>query len=382
MSPKSLPSLFAVLLLAACGKADPGKTGAGGPGGPGGGGDRPQAVTVAPVRSAPFSDALQALGTVRARESVTVTAKVSEVVQRVHFDSGQRVAAGAPLVTLSGAAQQAELAEAQAAVDEAERLYARQSELAGRQLIARADLDSQRATRDAARARAAQVRAQLADRVVRAPFAGVLGIRQVSPGALVTPGTPIATLDALDEVFVDFPVPETLLAQLDAGQRLTATSATYPGTTFGGRVETVDARVDAGTRAVTVRGRFPNPDGRLRAGMLLQVRLLQAERQAILVPEIAVVQVGRDSFVYRVAEGNTVERADVRVGVRRDGLAEITQGLKPGERIVVDGTGKLRPGAKIEPSPATPAASAAGAPVAPPERTPASGAPAATPRAG
>lgn len=343
----------ALILAVACSKAGPehpgGRGPGGGPGGPGGPrGDRPVAVTVATVSTAPFSDALQALGTVRARESVTVTAKVSEVVQRVHFDSGQRVAAGAPLVTLSGQAQQAALAEAQAAANEAEQLLARQQELVGRQLIARATLDTQRATRDAARARVAQVRAQLADRVVRAPFAGVLGIRQVSPGALVTPGTPIATLDALDEVYVDFPVPEAQLARLDPGQRLTAASTTYPGTTFSGRVQTVDARVDAGTRAVTVRGRFPNPDGRLRPGMLLQVLLLEAERPAIRVPELAVVQVGQESFVYRVAAGDTVERAHVRVGVRRDGLAEIVEGLKAGDRIVVDGTGKLRPGAKIE----------------------------------
>lgn len=353
----------ALVLAVACSNAAPESKGGRGPrGGPGGaGGDRPVAVTIATVRSAPFSDALQALGTVRARESVTVTAKVSEVVQRVHFDSGQRVAAGAPLVTLSGQAQQASLAEAQAAANEAERLLGRQQELVERQLIARATLDSQRATRDAARARVAQVRAQLADRVVRAPFAGVLGIRQVSPGALVTPGTPIATLDALDEVYVDFPVPEAMLARLAPGQRLTAASATYPGTTFGGTVQTVENRVDPTTRAVTVRGRFPNPDGRLRPGMLLQVLLLQAERPAIRVPEIAVVQVGQDSFVYRVGAGDTVERADVRVGVRRDGLAEIVEGLKAGDRIVVDGTGKLRPGARIEAASATERAGGAGA---------------------
>ena len=346
----------AVLMLAACSKAAPDQKQGGGPRGPGGpgGGDRPVAVTTQVVQPRSFNDAVQALGTVRARESVTVTAKVSEIVQRVHFQSGDVVGAGAPLITLGGQAQQAQLVEAQATAREAEQLFARQSELVGRQLIARSAVDTQRATRDAARARVAEVRASLDDRVVRAPFAGVLGLRQVSPGALVTPGTAIATLDDIARVYVDFPVPESMLADLGDGQRLNATSTAYAGRLFDGEVETVDSRVDADTRALTVRGVFNNPDRALRPGMLMQVRMLQAARTALLVPEIALVQVGRDTFVYRVAQDNAVERADVRVGVRRDGMAEILVGVKAGDRIVIDGTGKLRPGAKIESTPYTP----------------------------
>ena len=358
-----------VLLLGACTRAVPeqsrgGSRGPGGPGGPGGG-DRPVAVTTQVLQPRSFNDAVQALGTVRARESVTVTAKVSEIVQRVHFQSGDVVRAGAPLITLGGQAQQADLAEAEANAREADRQFARQSELAAQQLIARSALDTQRAARDAARARVARVRATLDDRVVRAPFAGVLGLRQVSPGALVTPGTAIATLDDVARVYVDFPVPESMLAELGDGQRLNATSSAYAGRLFDGVVETVDARVDAGTRAVTVRGAFNNPDRALRPGMLMQVRMLQAARSALLVPEIAVVQVGRESFVYRVVEGNAVERADVRVGVRRDGMAEIIDGVKAGDRLVIDGTGKLRPGAKIEPKPSPPSMAPSMAPTRP-----------------
>ena len=180
--------------LAACGD---GEKPAGGPGGAGQGGDRPTPVTTIRIQPETFTDSVTAIGTVKARESVTVTAKVSEIVQTVHFDSGQQVRAGDPLITLSDRQQQASLAEAQAAADEAERLYRRQNELAQQQLIARAQLDNQRAARDAAKARVAQIRAQLADRVIRAPFSGVLGLRQVSPGALVTPGVAIATLDDL-----------------------------------------------------------------------------------------------------------------------------------------------------------------------------------------
>lgn len=337
------------LAIAGCGGAEAPQGGGRGPGGPGGpgGGDRPVAVSTQVVRLVPFSDTLQALGTVRARESVTVTASVSEKVQAVHFDSGDSVRAGAPLVTLSGQAEQAALTEAAAAANEAERLYRRQSELATQQLIARSQLDAQRATRDAARARVSQVRAQLADRVVRAPFAGVLGLRQVSPGSLVSPGTVITTLDDISRVHVDFPVPETQLAQVGPGQGIDGVAAAYPGRTFEGRVETIDARIDPATRAVTVRGAFANTDRALKPGMLLQVRVRRPERQALLVPEIAVVQAGSESYVYRVGAGGTAERADVKLGARNAGQVEVVEGLKPGERIVVDGTGKLRPGQKI-----------------------------------
>ncbi|MFC0677027.1 efflux RND transporter periplasmic adaptor subunit [Lysobacter korlensis] len=365
-SPRSVgafPHAAAVLmlvLLAACTGGDDAAPGRGGGGGARGGGgeDRPVPVTTAQVQPRAFSDTVQALGTVQARESVTLTAKVSETVERVHFDSGEVVKAGAPLITLSGQAQQASLREAQATAEEAERLFQRQNELAGQQLIARSQLDAQRATRDAARARVAQIRAQLGDRTIRAPFAGVLGLRQVSPGTLVTPGTVIATLDDTARVHVDFPVPETQLAQVAPGQALTATSAAYPGRRFDGTVATVDSRIDAGTRAVTVRGDFPNPERLLRPGMLMEVTLSQAERRALLVPEIAVVQVGSDSFVYRVKPDGSVERADVRTGARREGQVEITSGLAAGDRIVVDGTGKLRPGAKISEAGQRPAAGA------------------------
>jgi len=342
-------ALAMVLGMAGCGDAEPEREGA-----------SAEIVTAQAVRMQPWSDTVRALGTVRARESVTVTAKVSETVEDVHFDSGDVVKAGEPLVTLSGRQQRAALAEAQAAANEAERLYGRQADLAEQQLIARATLDTQRATRDAANARVAQIRAQLGDRVIRAPFAGVLGLRQVSPGSLVTPGTAVATLDDTARVYVDFPVPETALAYLAEGQQLTATSAAYPGREFTGTVATVDSRVDPATRAVTVRGDFANADRALRPGMLMQVTLIRPEREALLVPEIAVVQVGNTSFVYRTRDDDTVERVNVEIGARRGGLAEVLSGLEPGDRIVVDGTDKLRPGAKIRVAPDKTAGAPAG----------------------
>ncbi len=327
-------------LLAACGKdkaASRANEGAA----------RPIPVTTVVVQPSAWSDTLQAIGTAKARESVTLTSKVSEVVQAVHFESGDEVRAGAPLITLRGDSQQAALVAAQATYAEADRLYQRQSELADQPLIARSALDTQRSVRDAALARVRQMRSDIGDRNVRAPFAGVLGIRQVSPGALITPTTVIATLDDLSRMYVDFPVPEAQLAYLAKGQNLSARSNSWPGRDFEGVVSTIDARIDAATRAVIVRGDFPNPDRALRPGMLMEVRLTRPERQALVVPEIALVQVGRDSFVYRVKADHSVEQAKVEVGGRSAGKAEVTRGLQAGDRIVVDGTGKLRVGSKI-----------------------------------
>lgn len=342
-------ALSAALLIAGCGGDAPssggGPGGRGGPGGPGG--DRPIPVTTVRLQPETFSERIAAIGTVKARESITVTAKVSELVEQVHFDSGDEVRAGAPLITLSDRQQRAALTEAQAAADEAERLYRRQSELAQQQLIARSQLDSQRATRDAANARVGQIRAQLADRVIRAPFSGLLGLRQVSPGALITPGTAIATLDDISAVFVDFPLPEAQLSVVAPGRPIGGRAAAYPGRDFAGTVETIDARVDPATRAATVRARVPNPERLLRPGMLINVELPSAERRTLLVPEIAVVQVGRESYLYRVGADDSVEQIEVTVGARGGGKAEILAGAAAGDRIVVDGTGKLRPGAKI-----------------------------------
>ena len=313
-------------------------------------------VTTTVVQPAAWNDTVQALGTAHARESVTLTAKVSEIVDQVHFQSGERVKAGQPLVTLRVDAQQAALGEAEATLAEAEEQYQRLEGLAEQKLVARATLDAQRAQREVAAARVRQMRSDLRDRQLRAPFAGVLGIRQVSPGALLTPNATIATLDDISRMYVDFQVPETALAAMQPGARVSATAAAWPGREFEGEVETVEARVDPATRAVTVRAAFDNDEDLLRPGMLLDVHLFRPERQALVVPEIAVVQVGRDSFVYRVDAEGKVSQAPVRAGVRRAGMAEIVEGLQPGDRIVVDGTGKLRPGMTVAEAPPRPAA--------------------------
>jgi membrane fusion protein (multidrug efflux system) len=197
------------------------------------------------------------------------------------------------------------------------------------------------------------VRAQLSDRVITAPFDGILGLRRVSPGSLVTPGTEIATLDDISVIKLDFSVPERYLAVLERGQDVVAHSETYPNRDFAGVVASVDSRVDPVTRSVTVRAEIPNPDRLLRPGMLLAVRLLQAPRQAIVVPEIAVIQVGTESFVYRVGDDRTASRVEVELGARRRGEVEIVSGLSAGDTIVTEGAVKLRDGSRVTGAPAT-----------------------------
>jgi membrane fusion protein (multidrug efflux system) len=338
-------SLATGLLLAACSHNDAGKD------------QKAAAATVTTVVIKPrmWSDTIDAIGTAHANESVAVTAKVSETVQRVEFESGDLVRAGQVLVTLSNQSDVAGLDEAAASYRDAEQLFERQQALAARQLIAASAMDTQRAARDAAKARMDQVRASLSDRVIAAPFDGVLGLRQVSPGSLVTPGTVIATLDDVSVIKLDFSIPERFLTALAKGQPLVARSDAYPGEAFEGAIASLDSRVDPVTRAITAQARIANPDRKLRPGMLLEVSIRQPSRQTLQVPEIALQQVGQQAFVFRVAADDSVELVPVTVGARQPGQVEILDGLKAGDRVVVEGTVKLHPGSKITEASVAPA---------------------------
>lgn len=333
-----LALLFIAASLAGCGGAKQQQ--------PAGGG-APVTVRTVVLATAEWQDRVQALGTAKANESVTITAKVSETVQKVNFDSGDFVEAGQVLVDLTGQVQLAGLEEARAAYKEAEQQLKRAEELAAKHLIPGSQLDTQRATRDAARARMDQVRAQLSDRVITAPFDGLLGLRQISQGSLVTPGSAIATLDDVSVIKLDFSVPETLMAALAPGQAVSAMSAAYPNDVFDGVLRNIDSRVDPVTRSVMVRAELPNPERKLRPGMLLTVDVRQAPRPVLALPELALLQVGRNSFVYRVAADGTVAQVAVKTGARERGRVEVLDGIAAGDRVVVEGTVKLRTGAKV-----------------------------------
>jgi len=334
-------------------------------GGPGGAGGPPAVVTTQDAAMATWTDRLDAIGTARASESIAITSKLSERVGRVRFESGQRVEAGQVLVDLDVGGDVADLDAARTAYREAQRQYERQRQLAAQKLIPTSQLDAQRAARDAAQAQVQQAMARVSDRAIVAPFAGVLGLREVSPGQLLGPGTTITTLDAIDTMQVDFSVPEVHLAKLKDGLAVEARSDAWRGEVFLGRILSVDSRIDIATRSVMVRAAVDNTEGRLLPGMLLTLSVLQQEREALVVPEIAVQQNGTLSFVYRVDADNVAQMAPVKLGARDAGRVEVLDGLAAGDRVVVDGTVKLRPGQKItEAAPADDAAAAADAPPA------------------
>lgn len=293
-----------------------------------------------------IADRIEAVGTTRASDSVEITARVSNTVTRINFEEGALVEKGRVLVELESSEARANLAEAEAALVEIRTQYERSKELIESNAISRSVLDQQAAQVNAAEARVAAARAVLADHTLRAPFAGRVGLRRVSVGSLVTPGTVITTLDHIREMNLDFAVPESYLAAIAKGQSVAARSVAFPGEVFQGVVDSIDARVDPVTRTVTVRARLANPDGRLRPGMFMTVLLEKNPREALVVPEIALVPEGDSKFVF-VTDGDSVLRREVEVGTRLPGLVEIVSGLEAGEEIVVEGTQSLRHGSTI-----------------------------------
>ena len=321
----------------------------------------PVGVVVAPVRLESLDQVIEALGTARANESVDVTAKVSNLVTAVHFGEGQPVARGALLVELDGAQARAQVAIAQAALTESQAQYKRSRELYTTKALSESQLDQIEATLRSNEARLAVAQAQLADTQIRAPFAGRTGLRRVSVGSLVNPGTVITTLDDTGSIKLDFTVAETYLAALSPGLSISARSAAYPGRTFEGRIASVDSRVDPTTRSVIVRALVPNPDGLLKPGMFLTVRISRGAADALVLPEEALVPEQGDVFVFVVADGKAEKRL-VHTGQRRVGSVQIVQGLADGEMVVTEGTQKLRDGVAVKVVPAAGDAKEAQAP--------------------
>jgi membrane fusion protein, multidrug efflux system len=322
-------------------------SGADKPAGGGRGAEATIKVFATTVQAASWRGEVRSIGTAAANESITLTAKVAETVKRINFQDGQLVAQGAVLVELSGNQEIASLKEAQAQYEDAQKQYQRISELIAQGTVTKAALDSQIAARDGAAARREVIRARLQDRVITAPFAGVVGLRRVSPGALLSVGTIITTLDDISTIKVDFSVPESQLARIAAGDTVRAVSEALGGREFTGQIDAVDSRVDPLSRAARVRAKFANDDSALKPGMLLEVHSESAPRDLLVVPEIAVIQRGENAFLFRIKADQTVEEVKVVLGDRDNGMVEIKSGLTLGDKIVRDGIVKLKTGSKI-----------------------------------
>lgn len=309
----------------------------------------PPAVIVAQARMETLADRIEALGTTRGSESVEITSDITEKVVEIRFEDGQAVAAGDVLVVLDKTEEEADLRAAEAVLEEARLNYARIEQLESRQVAAIAELDARRAALHSAEAALAVVRAQIAARVIRAPFDGVVGLRLVSLGALVRPGDVITTLDTLDPMRVDFTVPSEHLDALSPGLAVEARADALAGRVFAGEIDSVGTRVDPVTRSLSVRAAVANPGPRyaLKPGLLMTVTIAKNPREAVLVPEEAIVPRGAETFVLVVADGAIVERRRVTTGLRRPGTVEIQEGLAAGERVVTHGVTTARPGEPV-----------------------------------
>ncbi len=323
---------------------------AGGRGGPGGAGGRGQAVSEAVVAQRPFSDQIRVLGVARGRRSVNITSSTSELITRVLFTDGQRVAAGTPLVQLQAREEDAGVGEARAQVDQARSMYNRYKTLSDRGFASPMMVEQYQTELATAQASLAAAQARQGDRTIRAPFAGVLGLSTVTAGTLVNPGGIIATLDDIDVVRVDFPIPERYLSVLRPGVPITATIDAYGDETFSGRIALIDTRVNEQTRSVTARAEIPNPGGRIRPGMAVRVAVQQGQRTSVAAPEAAVQYEGEGAFVYRIARGengSTAQRVEVEAGAVEGGFVEILSGLNAGDRIVASGLNRIQPNAPV-----------------------------------
>jgi membrane fusion protein (multidrug efflux system) len=307
---------------------------------------QPPLVTVGRVTRDKLFDAVEALGTAQANESVTLTAKVTDTVRRVNFEDGDYVEAGAVLVELTNQEEEALLAEARANLDDAESQLRRLEDLSSRGLTSDSELDVARSRAGAQRARLNSIVARLKDRLIQAPFSGLLGFRQVSPGTMLGPNTAITSIDDISIIKLDFTVPETFIGTMQPGARIVAKSVSFPDRKFEGTIRTVGSRVDPVTRAITVRAHIENKDNSLRPGMLLTVEIVTAERVALVVPESSVFQIQNRAYVYRV-DGDVAKQQQIQVGGRRFGVVEVLSGLEEGDLIVVEGIIKLRDGARV-----------------------------------
>ncbi|WGI24140.1 efflux RND transporter periplasmic adaptor subunit [Halomonas alkaliantarctica] len=294
-----------------------------------------------------WSDPLEALGTLSADESVTLSATVTDIVTEINFRDGEQVEEGQLLIRLEDAEEQAQLRASQALREERRNASNRASQLQERNLAARADVEDSQSRLRQADADIQAIEAELANYQIKAPFSGRVGFRNISVGALVTPGMDLVTLDKLDVMQLDFSVPEVFLGRLSPGLMLNATTAAYPDALFSGEIAAIGTRVDPVTRSVSVRADLENTDGRLRPGMLMEVIVQQRVRDTVVIPEAAIEPSGDRHFVMLIeqSEGSTrLARREVSIGERRNGEVEILEGLTANDLIVFHGLQLARDG--------------------------------------
>ena len=321
---------------------------------------KPTTVTAEAARVEQWRPELTAIGTLRAIQGVAIAPQAAGDVTAIHFESGDDVEAGALLINIDDSVEQADLANGLAQLKNADSTLARQRTLVAQGNTPQSTVDTAIATRNSAAATVERTRAVIAQKAIKAPFAGRLGLRNVDLGQYVAVGTSLVTLQRLDPIYADFPVPEEALNSMATGQAVRMTVDAIPGRSFAGKIEAIDARVSAESRNVTARAVFANPDRKLLPGMFANLTVTTGEPAAVLtLPRTAIVYslYGDDVFVVTAAphareqgglsesggsSGLIVERRLVRVGPARGERVAIEEGLRAGERVVTAGQIKLQ----------------------------------------
>jgi membrane fusion protein (multidrug efflux system) len=325
--------------------SDPAAAAPGGPatkGGPGAGAQAATPVETASVEAMRLPQSITAVGSLRSDESVTLRPEVAGRIATIQFQEGHRVAKGTTLIRLDAAINQAELQQARANHVLAKSKFDRAVDLSKSNFISSQARDEAENNLKVAEASLQLVEARLAKMEIKAPFAGIIGLRSVSIGDYVKEGADLVNLESIDPLKVDFRVPEVYLRQVQSGQPLEITLDAYPNKTFEGRVLAVNPLLDAAGRSVVIRAQVKNQDASLRPGMFARVRLITKDAaEALVVPEQALVPQGSEQFLFKVVDNRAV-RVKVDVGQRRDGKAEILSGVAIGEVVVTAGQQRLR----------------------------------------
>ena len=317
----------------------------------------PEAVTTAEVTQDHWKPTLTSVGSIVPVQGVTVSAELPGTIVELGFDSGESATRGQILARFDTSIERAQLAAAMAAFDLAKANLERTQGLRKSNVRTQAELDAAEAVAKQSDAQVQSIRATIAKKTIRAPFAGRLGIRQVDLGQFLNPGTPIVSLQSMSPIYVDFWMPQQSLARVAPEQQVELEADTYPDRTWTGKVETVSAEVDASTRNVRVRAILENADERLRPGMFVSVKVLLPEQETVLlVPATSIIHAPYGDSVFLVeekqAEGSTArellaKQQFVRIGERRGDFVAVTSGLEPGQTVVTSGGFKLRNGSRL-----------------------------------
>jgi membrane fusion protein, multidrug efflux system len=306
-------------------------------------------VEITPVTVGRINDIVRAVGTLEANESVMIRPEIPGLITRILFTEGQAVEKGMALIELDDSELQAHVADAEAQLKIAHLTYDRMMQLTGNQnpFISEQQIDQAISTLGTAKANYALYQTRLAKTRIRAPFAGYVGIRRISPGDYVQPGQDLVNLEDLHTLKIDFKIPETFLPRLSIGQQIEVITDADPTHPFTGHIYVLDPRVDSSSRAVRVRARVPNAGGKLRPGLFANIDLTLGEQaNALLLPEEAVIPQRDKSFVYRV-QNHTARWTEVGLGMRHGGLVQVLQGLHEGDDIIRVGHHKIKDGTAV-----------------------------------